>query len=247
MTRFHCPLVVALAALAAGPAAAQSLSVIPQSLATTEGNSASNLVFSTSARTSQFVWSSSLVAGAGVTPGSVITGFSPRQNGGAGTWPGTSLTITSYQVTMSTSANAPGSLSTTFANNLSADAVVTRSGPLSVTANSYPGGAGPNPFGPVIPFTSPFTYSGGDLLMELRFTATVTGSMQDSSDSTAGMSSVFNVDNTASTGIAGTLVPVIQFQFTPVPEPGTLTMLAAVGSGAGLTWYRRRRTAGGNG
>ena len=64
---------------------------------------------------------------------------------------------------MSTSNNPPGSLSTTYTDNLGADAVLCRSGALSFTGVHFPGGAVTpqvNDFGLFVPLAQPYVLPG---------------------------------------------------------------------------------------
>jgi hypothetical protein len=64
-----------------------------------------------------------------------------------------------------------GSQTTTFASNFAGPPTIVRTGPLTIPANAFPGAGGPpRPFGPFIPFTTPYTYTGGNLLVEIRHT-----------------------------------------------------------------------------
>jgi hypothetical protein len=119
-----------------------------------------------------------------------------------------------------------------FANNIAADAVSVRSGPLTVPVNSLPGGSGPNGFF-FIPFTTPYAYFGGDLLLTLRQNglsglallpldgvelADLTG-VADSvrgggADATSGQAQFSNVSVTA-------------LEYTPIPEPGSAFLVLA--------------------
>src|SRR5207302_8764496 len=76
-----------------------------------------------------------------------------------------------FDVYLGPSNFAPGSLSTSPAANQGAGTMQVRSGPLTFPANSFPGGSSPNAFGPEITFSTPYTYTGGDLLLTLRYTA----------------------------------------------------------------------------
>jgi hypothetical protein len=99
-----------------------------------------------------------------LTPGSRVTALSFRVDGAQTAVP--AQTVANYEIRISRSANPPGSLSLIFANNRGSDEVLARSGPLVIAANDFPGGNSPNAFGLAIPFTTPYVYRGGPLLIE---------------------------------------------------------------------------------
>jgi hypothetical protein len=138
----------------------------------------SNLVMQSTERTYQAAISASELRG---VVGMEITGISWRIGStaaGLASWPEVAANWTQFDIELSTSLNPVNELSTTFADNTGPDAVLVRSGPLMVPALSYPGGAitpAVNDFGPAIPFTSAFTYVGGDLLVTIRHSGNDTG------------------------------------------------------------------------
>ncbi|MBS1492470.1 MAG: T9SS type A sorting domain-containing protein [Bacteroidetes bacterium] len=82
-------------------------------------------------------------------------------------WPTADVTYSNFDIYLSPS-RPPSARSLTFDSNITGTKVQVRSGSLLVTANSYTFGSTPNAFGPAITFTTPYLYSGGDLLIELR-------------------------------------------------------------------------------
>jgi hypothetical protein len=144
------------------------------------------------------------------------------------------VTIGGFSLELSGSANAIGSLSTNQAANIGANAEVVDSGTLVLSG--LVGGPGPNPFF-LINFTTPYLYSGGDLLVtESRSTSNATfgldavsvGSLIDTSASVDGfhVAEFYNA-------------PVTEFVATtptsPTPEPSSLALLGTgVASLAGL-------------
>ena len=104
--------------------------------------------------------------------GAEITGFTARMYVGNLTgFPASTATWADYTINMGPGV-AFGSQTTTFASNFASAPTTVRSGQLTINASSFPGGAAPNPnaFGPVIAFGTPYTYTGGNLLMEVRHT-----------------------------------------------------------------------------
>jgi hypothetical protein len=101
-----------------------------------------------------------------VAAGKQITALGFRLDGGSAAAPPSDYSYSSVQIQLSSSLVAMGSLSTTFSDNIGPDAVTVRTGSFPLPASAMTGGAGPNPFY-FIPFTTPYTYQGGDLLVTL--------------------------------------------------------------------------------
>lgn len=107
----------------------------------------------------------------GLGPTSSFVGLGFR---GANTaaWPAAAQSFTKYDIQLSKSNNAPATLSDTIASNMNSDAVSVRSGALPVAAGSlFPwsaSGTRPAPWNFEIPFTTPYSYTGGHLLSVIR-------------------------------------------------------------------------------
>jgi len=100
--------------------------------------------------------------------GRQLTGISFRLPSNANSpWPAQDVTYNFYNIFLSDSVN-PEDRSFTFAENIVGEQTQVRSGVLAVPTGSYPDGSSPNQFGPVIEFTTPWTYTGGNLLVEIR-------------------------------------------------------------------------------
>ena len=134
----------------------------------------------------------------------------------------TPTTVASFDLQLSSAVNPIGSMSSTFGNNIGPDAVTVYDASLSL--GSLTGGSGPNPFF-LITFSTPYTYTGGNLVM----TATVSGASSTS----------FSVDaNRVGDGYGDTVFsnmaeyfnyPITELQATTdttTPEPATLLSLA---------------------
>jgi len=232
--------------------AVQAQVVIPPAFAgTSTGTTGFNTVMRQFDRSMQAVYAATQLTGLNV--GDQITGIQFRMFFFAtnpATFPATTLTFTNYDIFMGQSATAPGSMSTTYAANQGTGFMQVRSGSLSVAPGTYvkgPDAATPAPWGPVITFTTPYTYNGGSLLMELRHTgngdaagnlfvdtvADVAGSWQAIANTTTGAAYA------ATTGVIGaTAAPVMRLNVVAVPEPATCAIL---GLGAAALLRRRRK------
>src|SRR5262249_26979599 len=135
-----------------------------------------------------------------------------------------------------------GTLSPNFAENIGPDAVVVRSGPLTIPANFFPGGSSPNPFA-LIPFSTPYVYRGGDLLLTIRHSGR-SGTMTVRTDGNTVDSfgrAIFGEGPDATTALSlNANYPITELVFQAVPEPSTL-MPAAFAALAGLGAFWRRR------
>ncbi|MFZ5801384.1 MAG: hypothetical protein ACOY3D_08450, partial [Candidatus Omnitrophota bacterium] len=142
--------------------------VVPPGFELTEGDNGQNTAVRDLARTLQIVYAVSQLSG--LPAGSSINGMAFRLNGGTDSGPASDRTWINYDIQFSSSLNPPGSLSSTFAANIGPDVVTVRSGTLTIPGGSFPGGSTPNAFGFLIPFTIPYAYGGGDLLITIRHT-----------------------------------------------------------------------------
>ncbi len=159
--------------------------------------------------------------------GEDITGIGLRLPGGVPSIT-SPTTIGAFSLELSGSLNPIGSLNETPANNIASDGVTVYDNPsLVIPANSFIGGAGPNPFY-VISFTTPFLYTGGDLLVtdtnpgtDTSFfvdAVTLPNSATDTSACFGGSPCLAEIFNS----------PVTEFLATPatstVPEPSSLLL-----------------------
>ncbi len=115
--------------------------------------------------------------------------------------------------------------------NVGADEVEVFSGSFALP--QLEGDQSPNPFDLTIPFDQSFTYSGGNLLLEIRpFGAALLGSTLDAADSTTdGVSRAYIINGGTTSDSVGLVTEFV------VPEPTTLLLLAG-----GLLLARRRRS-----
>jgi hypothetical protein len=154
------------------------------------------------------------------------------------------LSYPDYNIELSTATNSIGSLSATFADNIGPDGTVVRSGGLTIPANSLIGGSNVNPFY-IIPFSTDYTYLGGDLVLTLSYDSN--GATED-----------FPVDavprgGTGDTDMAGSyeattggsdfyVQAVTEFTYNDspaVPEPATCSLIG-LAAALGVAWRARR-------
>ncbi|CAG1007219.1 hypothetical protein PHYC_03404 [Phycisphaerales bacterium] len=164
--------VLAVLCATAGTAAADEI-IVPNAAATTAGSGGYSTLLRSAARSYQLVVGSGEL---GALPqGSRITGITWRRPTWQvhAAWPGVgfSCVFANYDITLSTSSREPGNLSTTYTDNIGPDAVLVRSGPMTFADAFFPGGAltpATNDFGEIVPFTTPYVYQGGTLLLTVR-------------------------------------------------------------------------------
>jgi hypothetical protein len=175
--------------------------------------------------------------------GELVTRIGFRVEGNESALP--AQTISEFDISLSQSPNAPGNLSSTFADNRGADFTTVRSGPLTINAGDFPGGNSPNDFG-WITFATPYVYQGGDLLVEVAYEGFSLGRDADAAypyDSSLAQTA-FGSDFNSTTADAGLYNEAIVMRFmtttsiTPVPEPSAAIMF---GIGSLLLVFRARR------
>ncbi|MEO1836054.1 MAG: hypothetical protein ABGZ49_11235, partial [Akkermansiaceae bacterium] len=169
-------------------------------------------------RTIQYIYDQSLLGA--LTPGATLTGMSFRLNGGGSTWPSEDVTFANFDIQVSASNNPAGHLDSAFGENIADDAVMVRSGLLTFLKDAFSAGSSPNDFGPPIPFDTPYTYNGGDLLITIRhtgngFTQGLVDAASDQPGITQGIWSQTADAYTAVTTQDGGRSPVTEFRFVP--------------------------------
>jgi len=121
--------------------------------------------FATSARTYQMLIASSELTN---LTGKYLTALAFRALPTASAaWPTADITISDFDIYLSGSVD-PANRSLTFANNVVGTQTQVRSGSLLIPAGAVTVGSSPNAFSFYINFTTPWLYTGGNLLIELR-------------------------------------------------------------------------------
>jgi len=229
------------AAVLASVASVSAQTVVPNHLASAEGNSNFFLFVASGSRTYQEIIAASQLTS---LVGTNLTGLQFRLDSAAtGAWPTASGSLSDFTVNIGPGVT-PAAQSLTFASNFTSTPTTVRTGVLNMNAGDYTFGGSPNGWAPVITFNSGYAYGGGDLTVEFRFTG-FAGQAQPSLDAASGDTgqgtnyvAEFQTGNTATTGIAlnGRFV-VTQFVTSAVPEP---TSMAALGLGV-IALVKRRR------
>jgi hypothetical protein len=230
------------------PHVSEGAIVVPNGLATVEGNSNNGFpfnigLFAESSMRYQQVYSSSEFSSLGGPL--LITAIAFRPDGGSGD--PFSTTLLDIQINLSTTSGVPDSLSSTFANNVGADdTIVYARGSLALSSADT--GVGPRDFDIVITFTTPFLYdpTQGNLLLDVRNFGGGTTTQFDAHLAFDSTSRAYFGNVNGTTGTADNSGLVTQFLTSssePVPEPTTLSIF---GLGMGLmvaSWSRRWRPA----
>lgn len=165
--------------------------VVPNAYATTNGNVTFLGPLANAPRTYQL-----LIAASELTDlvGKSLISLSYRNISSAtATWPTSDVTFTNYDIYLSGSVN-PADRSFTFANNIVGTQTQVRSGSLVIPANSMSFGNTPNTFSFNINFTTPWTYTGGNVLVEIRHTgfSGTSRSVDAAGTSTTGYGSLYS-------------------------------------------------------
>ena len=168
--------------------------------------------------------------------GQQINGFAFRQvTSGTTAWPTADATYPNYNIFLSESV-APANRSLTFLNNIVGIQTQVRSGPLTIPGNAFPPGNTGN-FGPDIAFDTPYLYTGGHLLMELRFTTAGTAPSANAALASQGPGNGYGVDfsgcwSSSFTATSGSQAnfTVTRFRAKSLPVTGIITLSDYVGA-----------------
>lgn len=228
----------------AGGAEADLYVVAPNANTSVSGDLNQNVIFGSPGPVT-FQWD---VAASQLTSlvGTTITGIGFRLPANAPTWSADSY-LQEFDLELSGSANPIGSLSSTQASNIGANATTVYDNSLDIPANSLVGGSSPNPFY-VINFTTPYAYAGGDLLLTLNSEGG-NGPPVDANNIYAPFGPYpFTYGDTSATlnGYSAAefySFPITEFQYTTLtPEPGYLVLLGVM-MALLFVGIRRRRAA----
>ena len=152
-----------------------------------------------------------------------------------------SVTISKIQFNFSTTTAQPGSLSSTFANNVGADDTIVFGGSLQISSASTGPPGGPRDFDIIIPLTNSFAYdpTKGNLLMEVRnFTGAPIGNIADHTGNPVVQASrIYAYDAFATTapnsGPGGVIIELVYSSFnSPVILVQPQSQAVGVGSNA---------------
>jgi len=179
----------------------------------------------------------------GLQIGDIITGMQLRLDSN---WLASAgSTNTNFDVSIGPSNFAPGSLTSSVSGNQGPGTVLARSGSITFPLNSFPFGASPNNFGPLIPFTTSYQYTGGDLLLTITHQTPSNELDFDVGQELPGVQSyqaqVYNTDTLDSSSPGAGLA--MQFSIA-VPEPATYFGVAVgvtFGALAVRRWQQKRR------
>jgi hypothetical protein len=147
--------------------------IVPIEKTATPGETGYPVLLSSGGNVLQSVYAEDQLQGLRI--GSLITGMSLRRNSRSTStgpdWPASDTSINRFDITLSTSPVGPNAMSDTFASNIGADAILVRSGAMTIPAKAFPyveseTVACENEW--FIQFTEPFVYNGGALSMTIR-------------------------------------------------------------------------------
>jgi hypothetical protein len=229
-----------LTAFAATIACGQTQLIIPGDYASTIGSTGDVAPLGATNQHMQQEYAASLLTSSGLAPGDQITAIGFRVADGDPSL--AAQTVSDYSIWMGVGAFSPGHLSSTFADNGSGMALV-RSGALTISSGQFAGGTGPNPFG-MIQLAAPYTYAGGDLLIEISYSGFVNGVTVDTvypyANSLA--ETAFGTGSGATTADVGQFneAIIMAFSVTAVPEASTMALFACGVIGFGFLSSCRR-------
>jgi hypothetical protein len=229
--------------------AARAAVVMPSAYADTPGNTGFLFSMSTSI-TTQNLFKPADMTGLNVLD--QIIGFRLRGNGAGVGYPPPGVTQPQtwprFDIAMGV---GPTDLSTTLANNFVGPPMQVRTGALAMGLGFFPGTGTPRDWSQLIAFDTPYTYTGGNLALQVRSTTSGVGYLIDAtgglgipSGKTTGEWVVGIGSNPTMSNAAGVINGnwIVQFETIPAPEPSSLSLLAL---GAGIALSRQRGRARG--
>lgn len=226
-----CVILWLVLSLCAVPAGADV--VVPGAFATTEAPSTFSLTTTAAAgRTYQYTINANQLT---TVIGQDLTGIQWRLNNAASAnWPSVDTSWSFFDIYVGPGVT-PSAMSNTFASNFTSAPTQVRSGGLVITANSFTfgqTGTTPNAFGTAILFSTPYLYTGGNLTIEMRYSAqvgTTTIPALDGVAASGGPGNGWGVDFSArwtsnsagTTGANGNFIVTNLLSQTSVPEPSS--------------------------
>ena len=162
-------------------------------------------------------------------------------------WPAAEVAYTNYDIYISPGV-PPANRDLIFVNNIAGPQTQVRSGSLVIPVDSYTFGNIPNNFGPEITFNTPYLYSGGHLLVEIRHDG-FTGTSRSNDailTSTAGYLTDFSAcwtgSYTGTSGAQGNFSVVMLTADDPVPVELTSFTASVYGNNVNLNWATSTET-----
>lgn len=248
MKRFFCGFpggFLFLTAIVFSASAQTQTLVVPGAYSDAVANTSDNAPLGAADQHIQQDYSGSLLSSSGLVPGDQITAIGFRIAAGESGL--AAQTVADYSIWMGLANVSPGGLSSTLADNGS-DMTLVRSGALSIANGQFSGGAGINPFG-MIQLSTPYTYFGGDLLIEITYSGFASGAdvaAEYPYDSTLAQTAFGSGPNstTADQGLYNEAIVmafnVLPVGASPVPEPGSIALFACGMAGFFLVARQRR-------
>lgn len=219
-------LAFALIGLIAAPVFAQGSVVVPNAYANVMGTQGLNTPLREFTRTFVELLPASQLAT--VPVGAQITGIQFRiWSGSTAPWPSVNAPWNNYDIYMGNAAVTSLGASIP-ANYVAGTRTQVRAGPMTIPANSFGIGSPTNPFGYMMSFSTPYTYTGGDLVLEITHDGNTAATSQYC-DHPVGWMPGSNLAGYNTTYNATTLAyfydaPLVT-QVTWVPEPASLLVL----------------------
>ena len=225
--------VLVLAALGlVASAAFADVTVVPNAYLNTVGQGGLNTITRNAGnpRSYQVIYDKSELGA--IPAGYQITGLTWRMYTGYAPWPPEIASWSDYEIRVGTPATTVGTMSTTWAANFSGNEVLVQDGPLSMPINYFPGPGGPpNPFPTQsVMFQTPWTYPGGDLIIDIRHPggnhASGTGYLDGVTTTGAGYGVTLKaMSATTFTPTTGTFTTGYITRIEFVPEPASLALM----------------------
>ncbi len=182
---------------------------VAESFASAEAVDGLNIPFRNASRSLMVVGAADQFDTIGI--GSQFVGQATRLDGNRPVWPGAAANFGNYTIQLSRSVNPPASLSTTFAANIGADVVTTRTGPLTVPIGAFEAAPTNAPFTFTVGYAQPYTYNGGSLNMFLRHSGSgLADEFMDAAARSAASAALFAGTDAATSGTL-TTPPIYRF------------------------------------